>query len=58
MLVPKISKVKYKSVKRFRARGARRFERSMQLSCYQGYYSYKCGTRLLCRSCWFCGLKP
>lgn len=58
MKIPKVSKVRYKSVKRFKARGLRRLERSLQLSCYEGYYPYKCNTRFLCRSCWFCGLKP
>ena len=58
MLVPKISKVKYKSVKRVRARGARRLIRSLQFECFEGYFPMQCNSCHLSKSCWFCGLKP
>ena len=57
MIIPKVNNTKYKSVRRFKARGARKLEKRLQLSCYSGYYPFLCGSRWLCRSCWFRGLK-
>ena len=58
MIIPKVSKSKYKSVRRFKARGARRLIRSLQLECYEGYFPMQCNSCHLSKSCWFCGLKP
>lgn len=57
MILPKNDK-KYRSVKRFKCSGSRRLENHMQLCCYEGLFSFKCGTRFMCKSCWFNGLKP
>jgi len=58
MIIPKVTKVKYRSVRKIPASSLRKIESGMQLSCYKGLYHFKCGTRYLCHSCWFCGLKP
>jgi hypothetical protein len=53
MKIPKVSKVKYRSVKRFKVGPLRRLERSMQFYCYNCIPSFLCGSRPLCRCCWF-----
>ncbi len=58
MKLPKTNRAKYRSVKRFKARGLRKLESSLQLDCYYGYFDFTCGSRRLCRSCWFKGCKP
>ena len=57
MIIPK-NDIKYKSVKRLKYRGARKFEKDIQLMCYEGYFNLQCNNkRFLCKHCWFNGLK-
>ena len=58
MIIPKVSKVKYRSTKRIKRNLFTRALRDIQLQCYEGYYSMKCDNCKIRKSCWFCGLKP
>lgn len=58
MILPKVSRTKYKSVKRLKWRGARKLEKEIQLLCYENYINLQCNNkRGLCKNCWFNGLK-
>lgn len=61
MIIPKVSKVKYRSTKRIIKKFHPTWLQEMQLECYNGtgyYANLKCSDCGISANCWFRNLKP
>jgi hypothetical protein len=56
MLIPK-NNIKYRSVRRLTPSKKIKYQRFLQMACYQGHLPMNCDNCHMCKNCWFAGLK-